>query len=81
MNCRTLALNEELKQRISPTVLLHDAQEFDNDLGAGSDENLTLASLLGVVDGIKRIVENTGLDHFDGDVRFSLCDWDNEVSV
>ena len=60
---------------------LHDTEELDDDLGGRPDQDLALASLLGVVDGIKRIVENTGLDHFDGDVRFSLCDWDNEVSV
>ena len=48
------------------TVLLHDAQELDDDLGGRTDEDLALASLLGVVDGVKRIVEDGGLDHFDG---------------
>jgi hypothetical protein len=46
-------------------MLLHHAQELDDNLGARPDKNLTTASLLGVVDGIKRIVEDTGLNHFD----------------
>lgn len=45
------------------TVLLHNAQEFDNDLRAGSNEDLALASLLGVVDGVEGIVQDTGFDH------------------
>jgi len=40
------------------TVLLHDTEELDDDLGAWADENLTLSGLLGVVDGVKRIVED-----------------------
>jgi hypothetical protein len=47
-------------------VLLHDAQELNNDLGRWSDEDLTLSALLGVVDGVERIVEDGSLDHFDG---------------
>ena len=38
------------------TVLLHNAEELDDDLGRWSDEDLSLSGLLGVVDGIKRIV-------------------------
>jgi len=37
------------------TVALHNAQELDDDLGGRTDENLALASLLSVVDGVKRI--------------------------
>ena len=48
------------------TVLLHDRQELDNDLGGRADQNLTLASLLGVVHGVERIVEDGSLDHFEG---------------
>jgi hypothetical protein len=47
-------------------VLLHDAEELDNDLGARSDQDLALTGLLGVVDGVERIVEDGSLDHFDG---------------
>jgi len=47
-------------------VLLHNAQKFDNDLRAGSDEDLALASLLGVVDGVEGIVQDTGFDHCGG---------------
>jgi len=39
-------------------ILLHDLEELDDDLGAWVDENLTLSRLLGVVDGVKRIVED-----------------------
>lgn len=52
-------------------MLLHDAEELDNDLGAGSDQDLALTGLLGVVDGVERIVENGSLDHFGGGLRFS----------
>lgn len=47
-------------------MLLHDAQHLDNDLGAWSDQNLTLASLLGVVYALERIVENRRSDHVGG---------------
>lgn len=51
---------------------LHDAQEFDDDLRARSDEHLALAALFGVVDGVERIIEDTGFDHLDDlRVRFS----------
>ena len=39
-------------------MLLHDAEELDNDLGGRSDENLSLSRLLGVVDGVERIVKD-----------------------
>lgn len=48
------------------TVLLHDAEELDNDLGGRTDQDLALAALLGVVDGVERIVEDGSLDHFEG---------------
>jgi hypothetical protein len=48
------------------TVLLHNREELDNDLRAGSDQNLTLSRLLGVVDGVERIVEDRCLNHGDG---------------
>ena len=47
------------------TVTLHDGQELDNDLGGRADHDLALAGLLGVVDGVKRIVQDGGL-HFGG---------------
>lgn len=50
------------------TVLLHDVQETDDDLGGRADQDLALAGLLGVVDGVKRIVQNGGL-HFGRVVR------------
>lgn len=51
------------------TVALHDGQELDNDLGRRTDQDLALAGLLGVVDGIEAIVENGSLDHFGGCMR------------
>lgn len=39
-------------------MLLHDTEELDDNLGAWADENLTLSGLLGVVDGVERIVED-----------------------
>lgn len=66
------------------TVLLHDSEELDNDLGARSDQDLAATGLLGVVDGVKRIVEDGGADHFGGvvELRFSnrLINNRNEVS-
>lgn len=54
------------------TVLLHDAQHLDDNLGAGPNEDLTLASLLGVVYAFERIIENRGSNHARGcETRFS----------
>ena len=47
-------------------MLLHYAQELDDDLGTRSDEDLTLAGLLGIVDALKGVIENGGFDHLDG---------------
>ena len=47
----------------SRTVLLHAMQEFNNDLGAGSNEHLALARFFSVIDGIQCIIENTCFDH------------------
>jgi len=40
------------------SMLLHNTEELDDDLGARSDQDLSLSSLLCVVDGLERIVEN-----------------------
>ena len=37
-------------------MLLHHAQELNNDLRAGSDEDLALPSFLGIIDRVERIV-------------------------
>lgn len=57
--------------RSKRTVLLHDSEELDDDLGGRPDEDLALSGLLGVVDGVERIVEDGSLDHFGGGKRFS----------
>ena len=56
------------KEKYAHTVLLHNGEELDDDLAARPNEDLALAALLGVVDGVKRIVEDGSLDHF-GDVE------------
>lgn len=53
------------------TVSLHDSQELNDDLRARSDEDLSLAGLLGIVERIKSVVENGSLDHCGGIARFS----------
>jgi hypothetical protein len=54
------------------TVLLHNLQALDNDLGARSDQDLALAGLLSVVDAVEGIVEDGRPDHVGGyRVRFS----------
>ena len=53
------------------TVLLHNRQELDDDLGARPDQDLALARLLGIVDRVEAVVENARLDHDCGIVRFS----------
>ena len=47
----------------SLTVLLHAMQEFHDDLGARSDEDLALPRFLGVVDGVEGIIQDAGFDH------------------
>ena len=71
-NCRLLKKAER-------TVFLHDTQEFDDDLGAGTDEDLALAGFLGVVDGIERIIEDTCLDHDDDCVSLRFSTRQREV--
>lgn len=53
-------------------MLLHDLEELDNDLGGRSDQDLTLASLLGIVDALESVVENGGSDHFGGGSKVSM---------
>ena len=72
---------EDWRKNTQRTVLLHDLQELDDDLGAGADEHLALAGLLGVVDGLERIVEHGGLGHDGGGWRFSGRGSRREVSV
>lgn len=52
-------------------MLLHDREEFDNDLRARSDQDLALACLLGIVDGVERIIQDTSADHGCGVVGLS----------
>ena len=52
--------------KVTHTVLLHNAQELDNDLAARPDHDLALSRLLGVVDGVERIVKDGCACHIDG---------------
>lgn len=47
-------------------MTLHDLEELDNDLGRRADQDLTLAGLLGIVDGVEGVVENGSANHFGG---------------
>lgn len=49
-------------------MLLHNLEKLDDDLGAWSDQDLALASFLGVVDTLEGIVENGSANHFGGRV-------------
>ena len=63
-------------------MLLHHTQEFDDDFRARADQDLALASLLGVVDGLERIVEDRCARHDGGfRMRFSGRGLRREVSV
>ena len=42
---------------LTVTVLLHDSEELNDDLGAWSDQDLSLVSLFGVGDALKAIRE------------------------
>jgi hypothetical protein len=48
------------------TVLLHDGQDLDDDLGGRSDQDLTLSSSFGVDDVVQAVVKDGDSDHFDG---------------
>jgi hypothetical protein len=61
-------------------MLLHNREELDDNLGRRADQDLSLSRLLGVVDGIERIVEDGSLNHFGGE-RFSNRVFGNEVSI
>jgi hypothetical protein len=39
-------------------VLLHNAQELDNDLGGRADENLSLTTTFSVVDVVQAVVQD-----------------------
>ena len=44
-------------------MLLHDRQELDDDLGRRSDQDLSLAGLLSVVDSVQGVSQNRGSSH------------------
>lgn len=44
-------------------MLHHDCEEFDNDLGARAEENLPLATFLGIVYRLQSVTENVHTHH------------------
>lgn len=61
------------------TVLLHNVEEFDGDLGGGSDEDLALAHAVGIVDGVHRIRQNACSNHDGGGWGGSTSTWTCEM--
>jgi len=45
------------------SVTLHDAEEFDDDFGGGTDEDLAFPATLGVDDVVQAVVEYRYADH------------------
>jgi hypothetical protein len=45
-------------------VTLHDRQELDNNLGGGTDHNLTFSTAFSIQHGVQAIVQYTNTDHF-----------------
>ena len=41
----------------------HDSEEADDDLGAGPDQHLSLAALLGIADGLEGISQHVHAHH------------------
>lgn len=54
---------QEMCRSVSLTVLHHDGEKAHYDLGAGPDENLTLATLLSIVDAFQRVGEDVHAHH------------------
>lgn len=46
-------------------MLLHDTEELDDDLRARSNHDLSLSSLLGIVDRLEAVIEDGCSSHFD----------------
>ena len=55
----------------------HDSQEFDDDFGAWSDQNLTFTTFLSIVDWVKSIGENIHANHFGAWELWSNTIWVN----
>jgi len=47
------------------TMLLHDREELDDDLGNWANQDLALSTLLGIVNALKSIVQHADSHHFD----------------
>ena len=54
------------------TVLLHNRQDLDDDLGGRSDQDLSLSSSFGVDDVVQAVVKNGDSGHLGG-LLFADC--------
>lgn len=67
----TIELNDDLAGAVvgqffelaDVSLRLHKLKELDDDLAGRTEEDLTLASLLRIVDVLQSIAQNTGSDH------------------
>ena len=48
---------------VNVTVLLHDTEELDDDLGGRADKDLALAAALGIGDALESIVQHANTNH------------------
>lgn len=44
-------------------MLLHDLEELDDNLGDGADQDLTLTTLLSIIDALESIVQHADTHH------------------
>jgi hypothetical protein len=54
------------------TVLLHNRQELNDNLGRRTDENLSLTTAFSVVDVVQTIVQDGDSDHFKSSINNEL---------
>lgn len=59
---RTMVIDNGKFTNVAMT--LHDAKEFDNDLGRGTNKNLTLSTALSVDNIVKTVIQDGYADHF-----------------
>jgi hypothetical protein len=62
-------LRSEIVLRLTLTVLLHDLEELDDDLGGRSDEDLPLALPLGVDNAVQAVVQDRNTSHLGCDAN------------
>lgn len=56
-------------------MLLHNRQKFNDHLGDGANEDLTLSTLLGIIDALESIVQHADKHHY---LKVSACWYDSK---